>query len=82
MKVSHSIRDELNYRSGNIIGYTVGAVDNAETLVQRLHHIRAARHAGTDVTITLTGIEAAIVRFALKDIPDLLRETEATIGIL
>lgn len=82
VKAVNMITDELDYRSGDIFSNIIGVVDDANEMAKRVKQIRAARNAGTDVTITLTEIEHRQLDTAIPDMIDLLGDTASTLELL
>ena len=76
------IHEELNYRDGDIFSHIIGVADDAGRMATRLRQVRAARNAGTDVTITQTREGATKVGKAADEAQYLLTEAAAVFGLL
>lgn len=60
------IRDEFHYVEGDIFGHICGVEQDASDIAKRLTQIRAERNKGSDVTITLTDIDAFSLESAMQ----------------
>lgn len=67
-KANHLIGDELHYQGGDIFFHITGTVDNADDMAKRLGRIRAARNTGTDVSFTLTRVDAAVLETCIREV--------------
>lgn len=67
-KARNLIQDKLDYHEGDIFGHIVGVVDDADQMAKRLKQIRAARNAGTDVTINISRNNALRLGHAIHEI--------------
>ncbi|MDF3855294.1 hypothetical protein [Paracoccus pantotrophus] len=76
------LREEIGAGENVALGHIFGVACDAEEMTKRLGRIRAARNTGTDVTITMTGIEAKTTAHALEEVRRCLGETESALGIV
>ena len=77
------VEEKLEYEHrGKIFTHIGEVMGNADDLVQKLGKIRAARNAGTDVTVTLPLSDARLTGHAIQEVTRLLADTESTLGLL
>ncbi|MFN4172146.1 MAG: hypothetical protein ACK4GW_10370 [Pseudorhodobacter sp.] len=67
-KAANLIHEELDYREGNIFQNILTPVDEAAMMAKRIKQIRAAHNKGTDVTITLSRMDALRLEDALSEV--------------
>jgi hypothetical protein len=76
------LREEIGAGEHVALGHIFGVACNSEDMFERLDEIRAARNAGTDVTITLTRIGALRLEHTIREIDRMFGAAGAVFELL
>lgn len=76
------LREEVGWGEHAALGHVFGVACDAEDMAKRIGQIRAARNAGTDVTITMTRGDAFRLEHAIREIGCMLSAAGSTFELL